>query len=206
MKKMIKTTLVVLGALLAFNSALAQERMTKKFRTLNTEIVIDAPAKKVWEAMVLDYGRIGNFSPYIFSSNYENGSLQGKVGAERKCYFSANEKRWAHETILAIDSENMRMTNIIKDAAKFPLDKENSQAVYYVKDNGNGTSTAGYKFQFRTIPAFMGGLAKGRFKKTLGGTLVGLKHYVETGEIVNASNKKYNEIKKDYTYTVVKNK
>lgn len=184
-------------------SGLAQERMTKKFRTLNTEIIIDAPAQEVWEAMVLDYGLIGNFSPFIYSSSYENGSLKGEVGAERKCFFSANEKRWTHETILEIDHDQMRMTNIIVDAAKFPLDKNNSQAIYYVLDNGDGTSTAGYKFQYRTKPAFMGGLVSGRFKKLLGGTLIGLKHYVETGEIVNASNEKFDDIKDQYSYTLV---
>ena len=204
MKRIIKTAVLSLSLFLSVNLMVAQERMTKKFKTLNTEITIDAPAGKVWEAMVLDYGRIGNFSPFIFSSHYENGSLKGQEGAERKCYFSKNEKRWAHETILHVDTKNMRMTNIIKDAAKFPLDKNNSQAIYYVIDNGDGTSTAGYKFEYRTKPAFMGGLVKGKFKKLLGGTLIGLKHYVETGEIVNATNKKYKDIKNTYNYTVLK--
>lgn len=44
----------------------------------------------------------------------------------------------------------------------------------------------------------MGGLVKGNFRKTLSGTLVGLKHYVETGEKVNAKNGKYKEIKDQY--------
>ena len=199
-----RAVMIVLTFGLASHSILGQERMTKKFKTLNTEIVINASAEKVWETMVLDYGKVGNFSPFIYSSHYESGSLKGEVGAERKCYFSENKKRWAHETILDIDAQNMRMTNIIKDAAKFPLDKNNSQAIYYVKDNGDGTATAGYKFQFRTKPAFMAGLAKGKFKKLLGQTLVGLKHYVETGEVVNASNNKFKDIKNTYNYTVLK--
>lgn len=181
-----------------------QERMTKKYRTLKVELQIDAPAAVVWNALVKDYGNIGNFSPYIYSAHYENGSLQGEIGAERKCYFSKNEKRWAHEIILDINEEKMEMVNTIKDARKFPLDKDNTQAIYRVRDNGDGTSTAGYEFQYRAKPAFMGGLMKGRFKKLLGGTLEGLKHYVETGEIVNATNERYEEIKDQYEYKVIK--
>ena len=44
----------------------------------------------------------------------------------------------------------------------------------------------------------MGGLFKGQFKKTLEGTLVGLDHYVSTGEIVNANSGNWKEIKKQY--------
>jgi len=92
----------------------------------------------------------------------------------------------------------MVMRNIVIDAENFPLDMDNSQAYYEVRDNGDGTSTASYEFQFRTKPAFFGAIAKGNFKKTLAGTLIGLKHYVETGEKVNAVNGKYREIKKKY--------
>ncbi len=56
----------------------------------------------------------------------------------------------------------------------------------------------GIEFQFRTKPAFMGSFIKGSFRKTLGGTLVGLKHYVETGEKVNGTNNKYKEIKNQH--------
>ena len=82
--------------------------------------------------------------------------------------------------------------------AKLPLNFDNSQAFYQVKDNGDGTSTASYEFQFRTRPAIMGAIAKGGFKKQLGGTLVGLKHYIETGEKVSGSNNRYAEIKDKY--------
>ena len=66
------------------------QSMEKKFRTVKVEMKINAPTKRVWEAMVLDYGEISNFSPYIYTSEYTNGSLKGELGAERKCNF--NEK------------------------------------------------------------------------------------------------------------------
>lgn len=174
------------------------QSMDKPYKTLKVERIIEAPAARVWQAMVLDYGEISNFAPSIYTSNYEKGSLKGELGAERKCSFNKNGSRWTHESIKEIDNEKMTMKNIIVDAAKFPLDKDNSYAVYSVKDNGNGTSTAAYEFNFRTKPAFMAGLAKGKFKKLLSETLLGLDHYVTTGEVVNATTGNWKTIKKKY--------
>ncbi|GAB5522219.1 MAG: hypothetical protein Roseis2KO_00910 [Roseivirga sp.] len=39
------------------------QSMAKKYKTVVAEIVINAPATRVWQAMVLDYGEISNFSP-----------------------------------------------------------------------------------------------------------------------------------------------
>ena len=193
--KILKSFLFVSLLLLIGHSSFGQS-MKKKYRTVKTTLKINAPAEKVWEAMVLDYGNIGNFSPYIYTSNYINGSLKGEIGAQRKCSFNKKGNRWVHEKIVAIDHKNMVMTNVPFDGKKLPLNFDNSRAFYTVVDNGDGTSTAGYEFQYRTKPAFMGAFVKGNFKKQLAGTLVGLKHHVETGEIVNAKNKKYKEIKK----------
>ncbi len=196
-----RTTMKILVAGIVwaiFSTSMFAQSMSKKYRTLKVETKINAPAEKVWEAMVLDYGEIANFSPYIYASGYISGSLKGEKGAKRKCSFNEKGSRWTHERIEEIDNENMVMRNIVIDAEKFPLDMDNSQAFYRVKDNRDGTATASYEFQFRTKPAFMGAIAKGSFRKTLAGTLVGLKHYLETGEKVNAENGKYKEIKKKY--------
>lgn len=172
--------------------------MKKKAHTVTAEITINAPAEAVWQSMVLDYGQIGNFSPYIYSSGYEAGSLVGEVGAERKCSFDPEGKQWIHERIAAIDSENMVMRNVPINGAKLPMDFDNTQAYYRVTDNGDGTSTASYELQLRTKPAFLGFLAKGNFKKQLEGTLIGLKHFVETGQPVTPMNQLYDEIRNQY--------
>ena len=206
MKITMKSMLAVAMLALVGTMATAQS-MEKKFRTVKVELKIDAPAARVWEAMVLDYGEISNFSPYIYTSEYTNGSLKGEVGAKRKCNFNAKGTQWSHERIAAIDEKNMVMRNVVIDGAKLPLNFDNSQAFYRVKDNGDGTSTASYEFQFRTKPAFLGMIAKGGFKKQLSGTLVGLKHYVETGERVTGGTNKYKEIKGKYPKaTVLKTK
>ena len=198
----IKKILIITLSIFLMNMAMAQ-KMKKKFQTVKVELRIDAPADKVWEAMVLDYGAISNFSPYIYASNYEAGSLKGEVGAERKCSFNAKGSQWVHEKIKSIDHDRRVMINVPIDGAKLPLDYDNTQAFYTVRENPDGSSTAGYEMQFRTKPAFMGILAKGGFKKQLGGTLVGLKHFVETGEKVNLANERYEEIKDKYPRATV---
>ena len=105
---------------------LSAQSMKKKFKTVKMEITINAPAKKVWEAMVLDYGNIANFSPVIYASNYESGSLKGEVGAERKCNFDAKGKRWAAKatklrfTASRISSIDIRMTMTFLRFRKMP--------------------------------------------------------------------------------------
>ncbi|MFS4491937.1 SRPBCC family protein [Maribacter sp. 2308TA10-17] len=192
---------IALISLMSLNAS--AQSMEKKFRTVKVEMKINATAERVWEAMVLDYGEISNFSPYIYTSTYTNNSLKGELGAERKCNFNAKGTQWSKERISEIDNENMLMRNVVIDGAKLPLNFDNSQAFYRVKDNGDGTSTASYEFQFRTKPAFLGMLAKGGFKKQLSGTLVGLKHYVETGERVTGGTNKHKEIKKKYPKATV---
>jgi hypothetical protein len=197
-------SIITIGLLLmTVSTQLFAQKMKKKTRLVEVAITIDAPAEKVWEAMVVDYGNIANFSPYIYKSDYCAGSTKGEEGAERTCSLSENGKRWVQERIAHIDEEKMMMRNLPVKGEKMPLDFEHSYALYAVKDNGDGTSTASYTFHFRTKPAIMGFMAQGGFKKTLKGTLIGLKHYVETGEKVNPENDRYKQIKKNYNEALV---
>lgn len=188
----------LIGLIVGIGHNITAQKTDKKVQVIYAEAVIKAPSSRVWEAMVLDYGEISNFSPYIYTSDYIKGSLKGELNATRKCSFNPKGTRWTHEQIVAIDNNKMEMKNAVIDAEKFPLNKELSYAYYRVKDNGNGTSTASYEFHYRTDPGFMTGLVKGKFKKTLEGTVIGLKHYVETGEIINANTDNWKSIIKQY--------
>jgi len=56
-----KTILSVAMILVVSYGAFAQS-MNKKFKTIEVEIVINAPAQKVWNIMVKDYAAISNLS------------------------------------------------------------------------------------------------------------------------------------------------
>lgn len=182
--------------LLSFH--LSSQHMAKPYKTIVVERQINASADRVWKALVLDYGKIADFSPFVYTSDYLEGSLKGELGARRKCAFNASGTRWSHEEIKAIDHENMEMKNVLIDAEKFPLDLDNTYALYYVRDNGDGTSTAGYEFNFRTKPAFMASLAKGAFRKSLNETLIGLDHHLMTGERVTGGSENAKQVLKAY--------
>lgn len=197
MKTLKAMTLIVLTV--TFSQAVLAQSMEKKFKTVKAEIDIKAPAERVWEAMVLDYGEISSFSPYVYTSAYEAGSLKGELGAQRRCAFNAKGTQISHEQLKDIDHQNMVARNVVIGGEKLPLNFDNSQAFYRVHDNGDGTATASYEFQYRTKPGLMTGMVKGAFQKQIAGTLIGLKHYLETGQEVNPQTDLYDEIKDDYT-------
>ena len=195
----IYTTLILgLIALVSFSVSLSAQSMSDDYRKMTVTRVINAPAERVWQALVGDYGEISNFSPFVYASDYESGSLKGELGAERTCKFNAKGSRWSHERIVELDNENMRMKNVIIEAEKFPVDLDNTYAIYFVTDNGDGTSTAGYEFNFRTKPAFLGGMAAGSFKSSLNETLIGLDHYLATGEHVTGGSDNAKAVLKAY--------
>lgn len=198
MKKIISIAIMLVCSYSAFTQS-----MNKKYRTIEVEIAINAPAEKVWNNMVKDYGAVSNWSPYVYSANYENGYINGVVGAERKCQLNEKGSRWVHEKIAEIDEKKMVMRNIILDSNKFPLNADNTQVYYRVKDNEDGTCTASYLMQFRAKPAIMGIFMKRSLRKSLENNLKGLKHYSETGEKVTPMNEEIKQIKKMYSATVI---
>ena len=177
---------------MSFQQVFAQ----KKVQTFTVSHIIQAPADQVWAIVGEDYGAIANSHPKIVSSDYINGSLQSGEGAERVCHFNDKGTRFLKEKQVNYDPENRTFKNQVFQAGKFPVDPENTFAIYKVEAIDEHTSRFSFDMTYRTKPAFMGGMMKGNFKKLIRDYAIAIEHHVKTGENVNKDN--FKAVKKQY--------
>ena len=198
-------TLALSALLLSTASAVASiavapnahaQSMEKKYRVVEVSRTMSHSPQALWQAVAGDYGNIANSHPQIVSSEYQSGSLKGELGAERKCNFDGDNKSWTHERIVGWDEANMVMTNAVITSDNYPLDADNSRAIYSVIPTADGGSTFNLRFEFRTDPAFMGPMVQGKFETLLEQYMVAVDHYLSTGEAVTMEN--FAEIEKMY--------
>jgi Polyketide cyclase / dehydrase and lipid transport len=162
--------------------------MDKKTRHAEVSYDMAHPAEEVWQVIAADYGRIAESHPRIVKSEYLHGSLKGELGVERTCWFNEKGTQVLHEQIVGWDAEGMTFQNRILEATGFPMDPDNSLATYSVEDLGNGTSRVSIVMDFRTTPAFMGGMMEGSFTKLLSEYFMAVDHHLSTGEAVTKEN------------------
>ena len=168
----------------------------KKVKKLAVSKVLPVSASEVWRVVGEDYGAIANSHPKIVASDYIDGSLQGGEGTERVCYFNEKETQYLKERMVDYNPAEMSFTNQVFQAGKFPVDPELTRALYKVEDLGDGTSRLTFDMQFRTKPAFLGGMMKGQFRKLIEDYFIAIEHHVKTGENVTQDN--FKAIKKQY--------
>ena len=187
------TKLSLLMAVFAF-TALTSLNAQKKAQNFVVSTVINAPIDKVWAVVGEDYGAIANSHPEIVSSDYINGSLKAGEGAERVCNFNDKGTRFLHEKQLNYNPQGYTFKNQVFQAGKFPVDPEYTYAIYKLEPIDAQTTKFTFDMNFRTKPAFMGGMMKGKFKKLIQDYAVAIEHHVNTGEAVNKDN--FKSIKK----------
>ncbi len=169
----------------------------KKVQRFSESKVIDLPADKIWAIVGEDYGAIAYSHPAIVSSDYVNGTLKAGEGAERVCNFNEKGTKFLKEKMVNYQPEQMTFTNTVYQAGKFPVDPEYTKAIYKVESLANGQSRISFNMQYRTKPAFMGAMAKGKFKKLIRDYFIAIEHHARTGEKVTRDN--FKKIKKKYS-------
>ena len=192
-----KLSILILTVGFLFAATVVQAQKQKKVQTFKVRKVMDVPADQVWAVVGEDYGRIAYSHPKIIASDYINGTLKAGEGAERVCYFNEKQTQFLKEKMINYSPDRMSFTNTVYQAGKFPVDPEHTRAVYRVKDLGNGTSEFSFDMQYRTKPAFMGPMARGKFKKLINDYFIAVEHHAKTGERVTKEN--FKDIKKQYT-------
>jgi len=186
---------ILIMAVTAFGGTKALAQKEKRVQKFEVSKVIPFPAEKVWAIVGEDYGAIAYSHPKIIASEYIHGSLKAGEGAERVCYFNEKHTQYLQEKMINYSPENMSFTNKVSQAGKFPVNPDYTEAIYNVDDLGNGTSLMTFSMQYRTKPAFMGGFAKGSFKKLINDYFIAIEHHLRTGEKVTKAN--FKQIKKD---------
>ncbi len=169
----------------------------KKVQEFTESKVLDVPAEKVWAIVGEDYGAIAYSHPKIISSNYVNGTLKAGEGAERICNFNEKGTKFVKEKMEDYNPAEMTFTNIVYQAGRFPVDPEYTRAVYKVERLSGGKSRISFRMQYRTKPAFMGAMAKGKFKKLIRDYFIAIEHHSKTGEKVTKEN--FRKIKRKYS-------
>ena len=177
-------------ALLSFTSLNAQ----KKAQSFTVTKVINAPIDEVWAVVGEDYGAIANSHPAIVNSDYINGSLKAGEGAERVCNFNDSGTRYLHEKQVSYNPESYTFKNQVFQAGKFPVDPDYTYAIYKLEAVDAQTTKFTFDMNYRTSPAFMGGMMKGKFKRLIEDYAIAIEHHVKTGEAVNKDN--FKSIKK----------
>ncbi|OEJ99552.1 hypothetical protein BFP71_08210 [Roseivirga misakiensis] len=180
---------------MAISDSNAHAQKDKRVLKFEVSKVIPFPAEKVWAIVGEDYGAVAYSHPKIIESEYINGSLKAEEGAERVCYFNEKHTQYLEEKMIDYSPETISFTNTVSQAGRFPVKPEYTRAVYNVDDMGNGESMLTFTMQYRTKPAFMGGFAKGSFKKLINDYFIAIEHHLRTGEKVTKTN--FKQIKKE---------
>ena len=156
---------------------------------ITKEVEINAPKAKVWSVLA-DIGAVEKYNPVVTKSYSTSENKQG-LGASRHCDLlpmgSVEEKiiEWDEGESYKIEIFEGKAIPF-KGTGKFELTengKSTNVKMKFEPDMGNGI--------FGKIMGFM---MKEKMNKMITGVVIGLKHHLETDELVSA--KTYKKIRK----------
>jgi carbon monoxide dehydrogenase subunit G len=155
----------------------------KKMTTIIREISINASQQKVWDILA-DFGGIYKFNPGV-SKSYSTSTANGGVGATRHCDLLPAGA--VEERIIEWHEGRDYKIEIYKGKGAPPF--KTAVGHLKVQPDGSGSKVSmhfHYSLKFGFIGSLMDRLlVKNQFSKAVPGILAGLKHYAETGEMVD---------------------
>ncbi|MGB0850079.1 MAG: SRPBCC family protein [Bacteroidia bacterium] len=160
----------------------------KKTRSFTVNRVIQAPIDQVWKHVAEDFAGIAKAHPGLTSSHLDTGSVATGEGCTRVCYLDDKQKKYTKEVMSNVNASDYSFDAIIFAVAGLPLDETVSKGNYKLVKLSDNSCEIRFTMTFRTKPAFMGALAKGKFKSQLSDYLLAVDHYVTTGEEVHRTN------------------
>ena len=185
------TTLSLFAMMMLVSTSLFAQKPV----TFTVENVLNVSAEKVWAVVGEDFGGIAKSHPNIVQSDYVDGSLKSGEGSARQCNFNEKGTKYLKEKQTNYNPKEMTFDVKIYHAGGLPLDPDYSKATYRMVPIDENSCKFIMDMAYRTKPAFMGKLAKGKFMSTIDDYAIAIEHHARTGEVVNKDN--FKTIKKN---------
>jgi ribosome-associated toxin RatA of RatAB toxin-antitoxin module len=145
------------------------------------EVHINASKDKVWEA-IADFGGIARWSPHIHESSLTSDSGEElAAGASRECVAPGLGGAFTENLIAYQPGEQFT----VEISSIGPI--KSSRSTWQAHEHDGVThvvANAEFEMRFGLLGALMAPMVSKKLGKTLGETLLGLKHFIETGEEV----------------------
>ncbi len=154
--------------------------------TITKSIVINAPREDVWRVLA-DFGGVQNYSPGVSESHCTSDRKQG-IGATRHCSFVPRGS--VEERIIEWRDGQSYKIEIYQGEGVPPF--EYAYGTLSAEPEGDGNRTRAtmrleYRLKMNVIGTLMDRLmVRSKFSKTVDHVLAGLKHHVETGEVITS--------------------
>lgn len=153
-----------------------------------TEIQVNVPKEQVW-SMIANLGGISKFHPFVNKSYYTTDQKEG-VEAARICELSNGVT--VEETVIEwVEGQRIVLGVETLQGPKPPF-ISNFAGAMLVRDDGKGGTIVGMEIDWQENAGPLGWVVgnfimKPQLGKIVPSVLQGLKHYAETGELVNGN-------------------
>lgn len=159
---------------------LSNAKAHKKLARVQYEMEVNASPEKAWEVLA-SYGDVAHFHPQLESSQSLNGShSKASLGCERECVIPDGKKKIVVRERVTDFVEGQYYTYHVYEWENFPLNTMYN--TFGVKTNGEGKTFIYQITNYRLRPAFLTGLMKWKLRSSARDSLLGYKHFIETGE------------------------
>ena len=145
-------------------------------------VVVDVSPEKAWEVLS-SYGDVGSFIHGVKSSKSLNGSMnKAHMNCDRQCMIQNGKQEMTIKEKIIDISEGNYYTYDVYSFEGFPFKVDKFNITFGVDVNENGKTVVYQKVNYRLKSGLLTAMMKGQLKKGAGDTLLGYKHYMETGE------------------------
>lgn len=153
-------------------------------KSIESTQVISADTSKVWNTLFNQYGDIHLHNPGVIRSYNMNDAVEGALGCVRHCDFQGGI--FVEEEITAVnDKKNFTVTVV---NSSYPPAVKEMYAIYEVAAIGENKTEVKMKLHVLAEPEMVADGILQQMNEPLGFYLLGLKHYIETGNAVTMEN------------------